>query len=79
MNDKKNILAIDNGSQSIRALLFDLDGNLLFKSKVDIEAYFSEHPGWAEQHPEYYWENVGTACRSLWEQGADPESVGVCR
>ncbi len=72
---KDNILAIDNGSQSIRALLFDLDGNLLFKSKIEIEAYFSEQPGWAEQHPEYYWENVGVACRSLWEQGADPESV----
>lgn len=75
MSDKKNILAIDNGSQSVRALLFDLEGNLLFKSKVEIEAYFSEQPGWAEQHPEYYWENVGTACRDLWDQGADPASV----
>jgi|TARA_R110002073_G_scaffold84612_7_gene201842 sugar (pentulose or hexulose) kinase len=72
---KDKILAIDNGSQSIRALLFDLDGNLLFKSKIEIEAYFSEQPGWAEQHPEYYWDNVGVACRNLWDQGADPQSV----
>lgn len=72
---KNNLLAIDNGSQSIRALLFDLNGNLLFKSKIEIEAYFSEQPGWAEQNPEYYWDNVGLACRSLWEQGADPQSV----
>ena len=28
------ILAIDNGTQSVRALLFDLRGNLLAKSRV---------------------------------------------
>jgi len=42
------VLAIDNGTQSIRALLFDMQGNLLARSRVPIEPYFSEHPGWAE-------------------------------
>ena len=28
------ILAIDNGTQSVRALLFDLRGNLLAKSRA---------------------------------------------
>ncbi|MBE0911312.1 hypothetical protein IH693_26330, partial [Escherichia coli] len=28
MNDKNYLLAIDNGTQSVRALLFDLQGNL---------------------------------------------------
>lgn len=71
----QHLLAIDNGSQSVRALIFDLQGNLLFKSKIELEAYFSEQPGWAEQHPEYYWENVGQACRELWQQGADPQVI----
>ena len=47
-----HILAIDNGTQSVRALLFDLKGNLVDKSQVPLEPYFSEQPGWAEQHPQ---------------------------
>ena len=31
------ILAIDNGTQSVRALLFDLDGHLLDKAQVAID------------------------------------------
>jgi sugar (pentulose or hexulose) kinase len=54
--DQQNyILALDNGTQSIRALLFDLKGQLVAKSKVEIEPYFSKQPGWAEQEPAYYW------------------------
>lgn len=59
MNDKNYLLAIDNGTQSVRALLFDLQGNLLGKGKVELEAYYSKHPGWAEQDPEYYWAMLG--------------------
>lgn len=66
MNDKNYLLAIDNGTQSVRALLFDLAGNLVGKGKVELEPYYSEHPGWAEQDPEYYWASLGEACRRLW-------------
>ena len=59
------ILAIDNGTQSVRALLFDLRGTLIAKSRVPIEPYFSEQPGWAEQHPATYWEALCEACRQL--------------
>jgi sugar (pentulose or hexulose) kinase len=65
-----HILAIDNGTQSVRALLFDLRGDLVAKSRVEIDPYFSSHPGWAEQHPEYYWESLCQACQQLW-QGMD--------
>lgn len=71
----KYLLSIDNGSQSIRALLFDFNGNLLFRQKVDIQAYFSKREGWAEQHPEYYWDKIGEACHGLWAQGANPNQV----
>jgi sugar (pentulose or hexulose) kinase len=63
------VLAIDNGTQSVRALIFDLDGQLLASSKVPLEAYFSRQPGWAEQEPEYYWASLCEACRALWEAG----------
>ena len=73
------ILAIDNGTQSVRALLFDKQGNLAGKGKQEIEPYFSEHPGWAEQHPEYFWDNLGKACQRLWQSTAAQPSqvVGV--
>ncbi len=63
---KDLILSIDNGTQSVRALLFDLRGNLLAKSRVPLQAYVSPQPGWAEQRPEYYWESLCQACQQLW-------------
>lgn len=60
------ILAIDNGTQSVRALLFDLQGRLVARSRVLIEPYVSPRPGWAEQRPEYFWEKLCEACRRLW-------------
>jgi len=68
------LLAIDNGTQSVRALLFDLKGNLEVKYRVPIEPYFSEQPGWAEQHPQYYWDSLCRACQGLWSITDIPKS-----
>ena len=38
------IFAIDNGTQSVRAIIFDTKGNLIGKGKEELEAYFSEQP-----------------------------------
>ena len=53
------MLTIDNGTQSVRALLFDLAGNLVAKSRIELEAYFSKNPGWAEQNADYFWQMLG--------------------
>ena len=57
-NRKKNtgeiILSIDAGTQSIRAALIDTAGNIVHIVKRQIEPYFSAHPGWVEQDPDYY-------------------------
>ncbi len=60
------LLAIDHGTQSVRALVFDLRGNLIAKSRIPITPYYSTEPGWAEQDPEYYWKSVCEACQQLW-------------
>lgn len=60
------LLAIDNGTQSVRALLFDPQGSLLHRSQIPIEPYVSPQPGWAEQDPEVYWKAVCDACQQLW-------------
>jgi len=75
----ETILAIDCGTQSIRAMLFDFRGHLIHKSKIEIEPYQSPRPGWAEQSPEYYWENLCRACQQLWPmcEPSRPEIKGV--
>jgi len=56
--EQETILSIDAGTQSIRAALIDLKGNIISIAKTPIEAYFSKHPGWAEQEPDYYWKQL---------------------
>jgi sugar (pentulose or hexulose) kinase len=76
VSQSKYVLAIDNGTQSIRALVFDDCGNVIAKSKVDIEAYFSTQPGWAEQEADYYWRSLVKVCQDLWAQGiVKPEQI----
>lgn len=73
---KSTILAIDNGTQSIRAILFDLKGQILAKAQVPLDGYFSEQPGWVEQHPNYFWDSLGRACNQLWQQpNVDKSSI----
>lgn len=69
MSDQPYLLAIDNGTQSVRVLAFDLEGNEVAKSKVHLEAYHSEQPGWAEQHAQYYWTSLTQAFKEFWELG----------
>jgi sugar (pentulose or hexulose) kinase len=64
----ENLLAIDNGTQSVRALLFDPQGKLVAKHRVPIEPYYSDAPGMAEQKPHVFWDAVCQACQGLWQQ-----------
>ncbi len=75
-NTRDLILAIDNGTQSVRAMLFDLRGNLVAKSRIPIQAYYSTAPGYAEQDPQVFWDAVCAACQALWQEpGARREAV----
>jgi sugar (pentulose or hexulose) kinase len=72
----ETILALDNGTQSVRALLFDRDGQLLFRSQIKFSpVYYAPHPGYAEQSAEYYWDSLTQAVQDLWQQGANPADV----
>ncbi|HHE74272.1 MAG TPA: carbohydrate kinase, partial [Desulfobacteraceae bacterium] len=68
MSVKDLILAIDNGTQSLKAIVFDGTGTLLAKVQVGFEPYFSKQPGWAEQDPEVFWNALCQACQALWKQ-----------
>ena len=67
MNTKEHLLAIDNGTQSIKALVFGIDGRLVAKESVVLDPYYSRQPGWAEQDPEVFWRSLCRVCQKLWK------------
>ena len=56
------ILAIDAGTQSIRAAFVDAAGEIVGFHQIHIEPFVSPQPGWAEQDPEYLW---GALCDAV--------------
>lgn len=75
---KPYLLSIDNGTQSVRAIVFDRDGQLIDKARIAIEAYRSPEPGWAEQDADYYWQALLDACQLLWQQGkVKPDQIAA--
>ncbi|MBW1615194.1 MAG: FGGY-family carbohydrate kinase [Deltaproteobacteria bacterium] len=69
MYNRDLILSIDNGTQSLRAMLFDSAGNIVIKEKVEFAPYFSEKPGRAEQDPQIFWNALCAACKKIWQKG----------
>jgi len=75
MGKEPLILTFDCGTQSVRALLFNRNGDLVHKVQLGFaEPYRSPQPGWAEQDPDFYWEKICQAslqlkreCGGLWE------------
>ncbi len=65
MANGEYLLALDHGTQSVRALLFDPQGNLVCKERIEIEPYVSPNPGWAERDAEHSWQTLCEVCRRL--------------
>ena len=59
------ILSIDCGTQSIRAILFSLKGDIIDKEQLFYEPYFSPKAGWAEQNAEIYWDGLCKVSNTL--------------
>jgi sugar (pentulose or hexulose) kinase len=72
------IMSIDSGTQSVRALLFDLRGNMVDKSQVVIDTYQSPQPGWVENDPSAFWQATCQACQHLWAHTSVPKSAIAC-
>ena len=53
-NRKKFIVAIDQGTTSSRAILFNTAGRPIFKSQLEFKQYFPKD-GWVEHNPEEIW------------------------
>ena len=58
----KYYLSVDAGTESLRVGLFDHKGKLLASEATSYVTTYP-HPGWFEQNPDDWWENLGTSCR----------------
>ena len=56
-NIKKFIVAIDQGTTSSRAILFNISGKPIFKSQLEFKQYFPKN-GWVEHNPEDIWKTT---------------------
>lgn len=70
-----HLLALDAGTQSMRALLFDAAGTLVARARVPYPAALSREPGWAERPAEQFWEALVACCRTLWRETTVPPSA----
>ncbi len=59
------LLAIDLGTQSVRALLFDLHGELQGRAQQVFTDYRREQPGWMTHDGEAFWQAAAACCRQL--------------
>jgi glycerol kinase len=56
------ILAIDQGTTSTRAILFDAAGRMRSTAQIEIAQHYPQ-PGWVEHDPEEIWRSVVATCR----------------
>ena len=75
MSSDRNLLAVDQGTTSSRAILFDRRARPAAVSQVELPQNFP-HPGWVEHDATRIWKDTLAVCRSaVRESGVDAGSV----
>ena len=71
MNPRQDLLlSLDCGTQSVRALLFDLDGEIVGRAQEAFDDYRSLQPGWLDHDGDAFWAATARCCQALWAQDA---------
>ena len=77
---KEKIIAIDQGTSSTRAVLYDSKGRLLDAAQEEFEQFFPQE-GWVEHDPELIWESVLSTLTTLTKKNnltsSDIASIGI--
>ena len=63
---KKYILAIDQGTTSTRAIVFDKQGNIVATSQKEFTQFYPQ-PGWVEHNPMEIWGSQSGVMREVLE------------
>jgi len=58
------IIAIDQGTTSSRAVLFDSDGNIIHIEQLEFEQFFPDD-GWVEHDPEEIWQTTVSTFKAV--------------
>ncbi len=67
MPDSRHILAIDQGTTSSRAIVFDETGNLVATAQREFPQIYP-NAGWVEHDPEDIWATTVAVCRSVLDE-----------
>ena len=74
---KKYVLALDEGTTSARAILFDRESNIISMSQLEFPQYYP-HPGWVEQDPmEIYANQYAAMTECIAKSGVDIEEIAA--
>jgi glycerol kinase len=72
---KKYILALDQGTTSSRAIVFDHDGSIVSVAQKEFKQIFQQ-PGWVEHDPEEIWSTqLGVAAEAITKAGLGTENI----
>ena len=76
----KFILALDQGTSSSRAIVFDHDGNIRSTAQMEFTQYFPQ-PGWVEHNPMEIWSSeaavIAEAISKIGINGKDIAAIGI--
>ncbi len=77
MSASPYVLAIDQGTTSTRAILFDAMGRARKIAQIELRQFYP-HPGWVEHDPEEIWSGVVSTCRAAAAAADGPiAAIGV--
>lgn len=62
------VLAVDVGTQSVRAIVFDREGNQIARGRKISQPYYSLEPGWAEVPAEQFFDDSCQVIRQVLDQ-----------
>ncbi len=73
--DKKYVLAIDQGTTSSRAIVFDHSGKIVSVAQKEFEQHFPQ-PGWVEHNPNEIWTSqAGVIAEAIAKAGANGKNI----
>ena len=76
MSSGSRILAIDQGTTSSRAIVFDAGGDICAVAQREFTQHYPR-PGWVEHEPEEIWRTTVSVCREALDAAGPVAAIGI--